>query len=248
MSAAIFTVLIVAAVIIEAVTTPFFLKAQRPGANPKSLTLKMICATMFLLIGVLSYFYSGNTSEFAKFMVIGLASSWLGDFFLHLKKDGKINFGIGFVFFASAHILYLIAYSKATGLYFPERSFFTAAEIIAVILLVILMFFFYKKVGNINMLSPMMLVFVVYGFILLAMFVKAVVFSAEYIAGDFANAVSGGLCLAFGGTLFCLSDLSMVLLMFNEKFKKNHRLKDFNIGSYFMAQTLLALTVLFIGF
>lgn len=248
MNSVLFTVLVVSAAIIEAVVTPFFLKAQRPGANPKSLTLKMICATMFLTIGILSYFYSGNASEFAKFMVIGLASSWLGDFFLHLKKEGKINFGIGFVFFLSAHILYLVAYYKATQLYFPTRKFLTLWEIAAVILLVIGMFFFYKKVGKINMLSPLLLVFVAYGFVLLTMFVKAVVFSAEYIAGGFPNAVAGGICLALGGTLFCLSDLSMVLLMFNKKFKQSYRLKDFNIGSYFLAQTLLALTVLFIGF
>ena len=53
--------------------------------------------------------------------------------------------------------------------------------------------------------------------------------------------------VAFGGTLFFTSDLTLVLLMFNEKMKKNHRLKDYNIGSYFLGQTLLALSVLFIG-
>ena len=84
-----------------------------------------------------------------------------------------------------------------------------------------------------------------FSILFVTMFVKAVSFGAQYIAAG--NPVSGGLCLAAGGTLFFSSDLTLVLLMFNEKMKKNHRLKDYNIGSYFLGQTLLALSVLSIG-
>lgn len=237
--------LTVAAIVIEAIFTPLFLHYQRPGINKKSLTCKMICATMFLAVGVLAFFYTGNSSEFAKFMLIGLASSWLGDLFLHLKKGSKVSFGIGFVFFAAAHVLYLISYSKATALYFPERSFLTVPEIIGAIVTILVLYFLFKGKGQINFLSSIMPVFAVYGLILTTMFVKAVAFGTEYIIAG--NSVFGGLCIAFGGTLFFTSDLTLVLLMFNEKWKKSHRLKDYNIGSYFLGQTLLALSVLFVG-
>lgn len=247
MTSTLYLSLTVAAIVIEAVFTPLFLHFQRPGINPKSLTCKMICATMFLSVGLLAYFHTGNGSEFAKFMLIGLSSSWFGDLFLHLKKGSKITFGIGFVFFAAAHVLYLVAYSKATELYFPERSFLTIPEIIIAVVTIVVLYFLFKGKGQINFLHSIMIVFAFYGFILVTMFVKAVSFSIQYIVAGFPNAIAGGLCLAIGGTLFFTSDLTLVLLMFNEKWKKSHRLKDYNIGSYFLGQTLLALSVLFVG-
>ncbi len=237
--------LTVAAVVIEAIFTPLFLHYQRPGICLKSFTCKMICASMFLAVGLLAYFYTGNTSEFAKFLLIGLASSWLGDMFLHLKQGCKVTFGIGLVFFAAAHVLYLIAYSKATALYFPDRKFFTIPEILFAVVTIIVLYYLFKGKGQINFLSPIMLVFAVYGFILVTMFVKAVSFGIQYIIAG--NSAFGGLCIAIGGTLFFTSDLTLVLLMFNEKWKKSHRLKDYNIGSYFLGQTLLALSVFFVG-
>ena len=162
-----------------------------------------------------------------------------------MKKGSKVTFGIGMAFFAAAHVLYLISYSKATSLYFPERSFFTIPEVAFAVVTVVVFYFIFKGKGQINFASPIMAAFVIYGLILVTMFVKAVCFGAEYIMAG--NSVFGGLCLAFGGTLFFSSDLTLVLLMFNEKWKKNHRLKDYNIGSYFLGQTLLALSVLFVG-
>ena len=238
--------LTVAAIVIEAIFTPFFLHFQRPGINIKSFTCKMICATMFLSVGLLAFFYTGNTSEFAKFMLIGLASSWFGDLFLHLKQGCKVTFGIGFVFFAAAHVLYLIAYSKATKLYFPDRNFLSIPEILIVVGIIAFFFFLFKgKAVMINFANPVIAVFVVYGLILTSMFIKAVVFGAQFIMAG--NPVFGGLSLAIGGTLFFTSDMTLVVIMSSERWKKSYRLKDYNIGSYFIGQTLLALSVLFVG-
>lgn len=245
MTQTMYITLTVAAIVIEAVFTPLFLHYQRPGICLKSFICKMICATMFLSVGLLAFFYTGNDSEFAKFLIIGLASSWVGDMFLHMKQGCKVTFGIGLVFFAAAHVLYLISYYKATKLYFPERSFIKFIDIVLIIITILVFYYLFKGKGQINFLHSIMLVFAVYGIILVTMFVKAVVFGIEYIAAG--NPVFGGLSIALGGTLFFSSDLTLVLLMFNEKWKKSHRLKDYNIGSYFLGQTLLALSVLFVG-
>lgn len=245
MNQTLYVSLTVAAVVIEAVFTPLFLHYQRPGICPKSLICKMICATMFLSVGLLACFYTGNNSEFAQFLIIGLASSWIGDLFLHLKQNCKVTFGIGLVFFAAAHVLYLIAYFKATKLYFPERSFITIPEVIAGLVTILVLYFLFKGKGQINFLHSIMVAFAVYGIILVTMYIKAMSFGIEFIAAG--NSVFGGLCIATGGTLFFTSDLTLVLLMFNEKWKKSHRLKDYNIGSYFLGQTLLALSVFFVG-
>ena len=245
MTQTMYITLTVAAIVIEAVFTPLFLHFQRPGINIKSFTCKMICATMFLAVGVLAYIYSGNNSEFAKFMLIGLGSSWFGDLFLHLKQGCKVTFGIGFVFFAAAHVLYLISYSKATELYFPGRKFLSIPEILIAVAIIVFFYFLLKGKDMINFASPIVAIFAVYGLILTTMFIKAVVLGSQYIS--MGNPVFGGLSLAFGGTLFFTSDMTLVILMSGEKWKKNHRLKDYNIGSYFLGQTLLALSVLFVG-
>ena len=233
------------AIVIETIFTPLFLHYQRPGICKKSLACKMICATMFLAVGILAYIYSGNNSEFAKFMLIGLGSSWFGDLFLHLKQGCKVTFGIGFVFFAAAHVLYLIAYSKATEFYTPDRKFLSIPEILIAVAIIVFFYFLLKGKDMINFASPIVAIFAVYGLILTTMFIKAVVLGSQYIS--MGNPVFGGVSLALGGTLFFTSDMTLVLIMGAEKFKKNHRLKDYNIGSYFLGQTLLALSVLFIG-
>lgn len=245
MTQTLFLTLTIGAIAIETVFTPFFLHYQRPGICLKSFICKMICASMFLSVGLLAFFYTGNDSEFAKFLIIGLSSSWLGDLFLHVKQGSKVTFGIGMAFFAAAHVLYLISYSKATNLYFPDKKFLTIPEIICAIGIVVLLFVIFKSKGKLIFSAPIISVFVIYGLILATMFVKAASFGIQYIIAG--NSVFGGLTLAFGGALFFSSDITLVMIMMDEKLKKNYRLKDYNIGSYFLAQTLLALSVLFIG-
>lgn len=245
MTQSLYITLTVIAVVVEAIFTPFFLHYQRPGICLKSFICKMICASMFLSVGILAFIYSGNESQFALFMLIGLGCSWFGDMFLHMKQGCKVTFGIGMAFFAAAHVLYLVAYYKATKLYFPERTFIGILDIILIIATLLIFYYLFKGKGQINFLHSIMIVFAIYGLILVTMFIKAVVFGIEYIIAGYS--VFGGLCLALGGTLFFSSDLTLVLLMFNEKMKRNHRLKDYNIGSYFLGQTLLALSILFIG-
>ncbi len=245
MDKTLFITLTIGAIVIEAVFTPLFLHYQRPGICLKSFICKMICASMFLSVGLLAYFYTGNTSEFAKFILIGLSSSWVGDLFLHVKQGSKITFGIGMAFFAAAHVLYLISYSKATSLYFPDNSLITVPEIISAVAIIALLYILFNKKWHFTFSAPVIAVFVIYGLILATMFVKAASFGIQYIAAG--KPVFGGLSLAFGGALFFASDISLVTIMIDERLKKNHRLKDFNIGSYFLAQTLLALSVLFIG-
>lgn len=238
-------VLIAVAAIIECIFAPLFSIAQRPGKSKKSLTYKMICATMFLLIGVLAFILSGNESVFAKYMLIGLAFSWVGDLFLHL--NGKVCFSIGFASFATAHIWYLCAYYNATKMYFPERKFITVIEVVIILAVMVATALFYTLHKKMSIKSPGMIASLAYGFVLIPMTVKATALSLDYILDGYPNAAIAGAMLTFGAIAFFLSDASLALLMFNKPDKGNHKLKDFNVATYFIGQTLLALTILFIG-
>lgn len=246
MSTVTFIALAAAAIIIEIIFTPLFLKAQRPGICIKSFCFKMICATMFLLLGYMSWKYSSNTSEFAKYMLIGLVLSWFGDFFLHIKTK-YITFAIGFCFFTSAHILYLIAYNSAWKQYFPEKSFISVIDIVLIVLIFVFAALFVKFKKHMPLKGVGLAVCVSYGLVLATMLVKAVTFSVNYIIELGTAAIPGAVCLAFGGINFFMSDSSLALLLFNPADKGRIGLKNHNIGTYFMAQTLLALSILFIG-
>ena len=245
MKASVTAILMTLAIVVELIFVPLFLKAQRPGISKTSRLYKMICATMFVLIGILSCVYSGNKSEFAVFMLIGLGLSWIGDLFLHI--NGKKYFIVGFISFSAAHVFYIIAYSKASSLYFHEKAFLSLYEIIAVACLEFIMFIVYKFIKKMDMKSPPMIACAFYGIVLQTMLVKSFVFSMEYLKLGKPDGISAALCLLGGGVMFFLSDTSLAPLMFHKPDRHNHSLKDFNIDTYFTAQTLLAFSMLFIG-
>lgn len=239
-------ILYVLFIAVEAVFTPLFLKAQRNGICIKSFCFKMICASMFMLLGILSWQYSSNSSEFAKFILISLALSWFGDMFLHIKTK-YITFAVGFCFFTAAHVVYIISYSKAWKQYLPDKSFFSVIDILlffGVFLGAYLYIKFKKKMPIKGVGVP---VCVGYGLVLVTMLVKAVTFSVNYIVLYGTEAIAGAACLALGGICFFMSDASLALLLFNPADKGRIGLKNHNIATYFLGQSLLALSILFIG-
>ena len=58
------TILLLAGVV------PFFLKAGWPKKTKKSLLLKMICSTLFILVGVLSILLAGRFSHYALWIFV----------------------------------------------------------------------------------------------------------------------------------------------------------------------------------
>ena len=68
----IYWILFGACFVLQTITTPLFLKLSWPNRSIKSLTAKMVSATLFVLVGYLSVKISGNTSTFANTMMVGL--------------------------------------------------------------------------------------------------------------------------------------------------------------------------------
>lgn len=219
---------------------PFFLLEQR---NPsfRSLMLKMVCASMFLMTGLVAARKSGM-NPFATFMLLGLLCAWFGDLFLHIQGKAKTPCQvIGVLAFLSAHVMYLIAFSKEFSRLAPDAKIFTVGAAIFVVaaLIVYNVVVFATKTP----LHPALLGLYCYAAILLfmcftAMRLSILVFPASRI---------GALALGTGAILFVFSDASLGILMFNKRLKTNFPLKIFNIGTYFVGQLLLASTILFIG-
>lgn len=231
-------IIYIIAIIATLVCTPFYLQAQRPGRCPKSLALKMVCATGFLTAGITSMYIADNHTRFAVLMLIGLALSWVGDLFLHLWGS-KIYQGIGFLGFLSAHFLYISAYTACISDYSPDRSFLNTYEII-IIAVCFSAFVIYTLVSKMKLGVLLRIPVYIYGLVISTMLAKACSLADCALRCEAPNAVFTAVLAISGAALFLASDFTISILMFDEKQKKNYPLKIFNIVTYFVGQLLLA--------
>ena len=232
--------LIIAFSVICLAVMPFFLVEQKTP-SVRSLILKMICASMFLLTGLAAAKKAGM-SPYARFMLLGLLCAWFGDLFLHIQGKAKVPCQvIGVLAFLAAHVMYLLAFGRELRRVSPETKMFTPGA--AVFVAAVLVFYTVIVFATKTKLHPALLG--LYGY---AVFLTFMCFTALRLSAIVfpANAF-GATLLGTGAILFVLSDGSLGILMFNKKLKTNFPLKIFNIGTYFVGQLMLAATILFIG-
>lgn len=231
--------------ILQAFTTPMFLKTQIPKACIKSLIWKMISSTIFIATAILGIMCSGNHTPFAKMMVIGFCLSWVGDFLLHYKAGDRILFVCGLASFLTAHIFYIIAYSKVFDVFFPEADFMGVPEVIALAVFISVAFFTLTlmKVDFGEALLPVFF----YMFALGIMMIKAVSLGIRVImAGTMESSLFIGILLIVGGLFFATSDYTLAPLCFKNGIDKHGWLRKLNIWTYFFGQMFLALTLAFV--
>lgn len=235
-------VIFVLSVVLEFVFVPLFLKYSWPQKCLKSLRYKMICSTLFMIAGFAAMQISGNSTSYAKLIMLGLFFGWLGDLFLHLITDKIYIFGIGLFAFLGGHIFYIAAFSKAIHKLQPDAPTFAWFEILAIILIVGLMaaYVLVKKIrAKVYMAIPVAM----YAVTISAMLVKACTLSYYIWNYSMANEhVLPMILLIVGAVFFVLSDATLGLILFGGQ-DKNRPLKWFNIGTYFAAQILLASTI-----
>jgi len=231
-----------AAAALEFVFVPWFLKAMWPEKTTKSLLLKMVCATLFVCMGVCAMLISGNTSLFAQFMLAGLVFGWGGDFFLHVSK--KLAFFIlGLVSFLTGHLCYLSAYISASHHLFPEKKAVSPVSIVIITLLFAAgaVFAKKKKMHFGKRLVPV----IFYALTLMSMLVLASALGLRILLEGQPGAALKGVVLAAGALLFFVSDSLWAAINFTRN-RKNRALKNANIITYFAGQMLLASTILLI--
>ena len=236
----VYRILMAAAILAFAVTTPFFLKAGWPKKTKKSLLLKMICSTLFVLVGVLSTALAGGGSRYAVWILCGLVCSWLGDFFLHVSSK-LYFFLLGLFSFLVAHIFYVVAFSVALHASFPEAGFFNLWECLCVAALVLIGVIGARRL-QINPGRATIPAFL-YMCVLVTMMVKASALGIRCLLAGTPLCGAAAAVLMVGSLCFVLSDATLGMLNFGPK--KTFPLKCFNIGTYYAAQVLLASSILF---
>lgn len=231
--------------VLQAISTPTFLKAEIPNPCKKSLLWKMISSTIFIITGVVAMMCSGNHTMFATLMIVGLAFSWLGDFLLHVKAGDQLFFVFGLFAFLIAHVFYVTAYSTAFSKFFPGESFLGVPETIALIVFTTVAFFTQTLLKSEfgEALFPVLLYMDALGL----MVIKAFSLGIRIIASSvIEHSVLVGILLMVGAAFFAISDYTLAILCFKKGVNKHDWLRYLNIYTYFFGQMFLALTILYI--
>lgn len=229
---------------LEFLFVPWFLKVMWPNPSKKSLLLKMICASLFVAVGVLSIYITDNFTSFAMMMLLGLIFGWIGDFFLHVNTT-FICFAIGFVNFMVGHIVYIAAYIKTLNTLFPGYSHFNFFELAIMIALGTTAVLGAVKL-KLKIPGKLSIFFIGLYFVILAlMFIKATSLGYNYMCTGAPYGWCALVTLSVGSLSFLVSDILIGIIMFSDR-KKNYPLKIVNIATYFAAQVLLATSILFV--
>ena len=207
--------------------------SQKSGLSKKyGFKLKMLSAFMYLLTGTLAVLATGMMTDYSLFMLGALVLGMLGDFFLEYKS--KKFFPLGTVFFALGHLVYSYTF-LFIGVYNAMAHIWA---VLGMTLAVTIMIFAFVKTklrlkGKKNMI-------LIYAPVLIFSFACAVVKGAIALSeGSFAF----GLCLIWGGSMFFASD---IMIGFGKGGTKRPKILHYAVSyTYFAAQTLFALSILF---
>lgn len=241
----IFKILFALTIIAEFYTVPKFLKYYWPTKCKQSMLFKMISATLFVLCGVFAMKISGNNTSYAYLMVLGLVFGWLGDYFLHSLKDRMVEFIIGVVAFLVGHIFYIAAFYHALKTLRPDAKLLNWYDFVAVgiVLALVVLYVVFMKIYQRK--GPMVIGLILYGIFLTTMVVKAGLYMyAEWEYGINDAMIPALLTVGIGSVFFFLSDLSLFFILTGDEVKRKMRI--FNIITYFVAQILLASSILFV--
>lgn len=240
-----FKIIFALSILVEFFTVSMFLKYYWPQKCKESLMYKMISATLFIICGFCAMKIAGNNTSYAYLMLLGLVFGWLGDLLLHSLKDKMLHSILGVVAFLVGHLFYIAAFYHALKTLRPEAKllnwydFVAVGIVFALVTLYVVVRHIYQKKG------PMVIGLMLYGIFLTAMVVKACLYMyAEWEYGINDSMVPALLVVGIGSVFFFLSDASLGLILTGDEVKRGMRV--FNIITYFIAQILLAVSILFV--
>lgn len=232
-------------ILAEFVTVPVFLKYYWPDRCKQSFIFKTVSAVLFVLCGFLCVKISGNNTPYASLIMAGLVLGLIGDIFLHSLQNKSWHFALGFISFLVGHIVYIVAFWKAIKTTYPGSHVFEWYELLITAVLLAIMLTIMLKMDIFKGKKALIAPFAAYGFILFTMLTKGLRYSIGEIAyGTNDHMVAVFLTVGLGAILFTLSD---VILGFTIPMGKTTRtVRIVNIGTYFAAQILLAVSILYV--
>lgn len=226
---------------------PLYDKAYWPEPTKKSLTYKIVAASMFVAIAIIGMFMTGNSSQYANTMIIGLICGWFGDILMHIpSKKNMTCLYIGAAGFLVGHIFYVMAFVNGAKALTENYKFITLPELIAFIIVYLAFLLMLKPVFKFNFDSKFLQYgLYLYGIFLIGMLFKAIGFAITYLQNGAGNNVISAIILIVAGISFFISDLTLGIRLLGGR-KDSKFIKSLSLYTYFFAQLLLSTSILFI--
>lgn len=241
-----FNILFIIAVVIEVPLVALFLKFYWPDRSVKSFTTKVVCSLIFVLCGIFAAKETGNNSLYADYMIWGLVLGMAGDLLLHAMTTKMLPFILGVIAFLIGHIFYIMALQRAIYTTAFSSGAFVWYEILIVLALLAVAVIYGIKTNAFKRKGAMAYGLLAYGAVLATMLAKAVRLVVDVIAfGVNDNMVMIAVTIGLGAVLFVLSDLSLGIILTDDKPVKRG-MRIFNITTYYAAQVLLAASIFFV--
>lgn len=202
-----------------------------------SLCLKTVASMSFVLCGIFSIEAVGDSS-ISLLIIVGLVFGLIGDILLDLKimypEQSNQYFVSGTIAFSVGHFFYFFSAILYNGLVLPNNLLWNILASLGVAIILTVLILFSAKKMNMDF-GKMIYLVIMYSFILTFMIgfsVSIAIFNPIYWI------------FAVGMILFLASDLILSMQYFGNKSEKiwiyvNHIL-------YYLAQILLAISILFI--
>lgn len=226
---------------------PLYDKAYWPEPTKKSLTYKIVAATMFVAIAVIGMFMTDNSSQYANTMIIGLICGWFGDILMHIpSKKNMTCLYIGAAGFLVGHIFYVIAFVNSAKSLSESYKFFTVPEFIVFIVVYVAFLLMLKPVFKFDFTSKFMQYgLYLYGIFLIGMLFKVISFAVTYFNYGAENNLISMILLIVAGISFFTSDLTLGIRLLGGR-KDSKFIKSLSLYTYFFAQLLLSTSILLI--
>ena len=209
----------------------WFIKTEYAGKMAKATVLKGLASACFVMLGALCY--AENRTVFGRLILIGLILGMVGDIFLNLRNQfsgaaSQKVFAIGILAFLSGHFLYIAALITQN-----------AATVLPALLT--------AGIRSILASPPLMKRITapsrglkLFGYVYLVIVIAMFSCSAVLLVLNGVQTLT--VLLAVGGLLFVVSDFIMIYYSFGKKIKP---LRAINLLSYYAAQLLIALCILY---
>ena len=229
--------------IAEVIFASLFIKEGYPEATKKGFSFKMCAATVFVLNGIYAY-HQGVKGAYAVSIIIALIFGFFGDLFLALNpffknKDSKLlTFFVllGGAFFLLEHVTYIVTFAKEL----EEENAFNAIIFVGVLLAVliigiVLTVFLKLKLGKFT-----------FPIIIYALAISSMLAISVCLAINASGNIKLQAILISAPILFVVSDSTLVLKIFDKKRFDNMPVRIINLATYFLAQMLFGLSMLYI--
>ncbi|MEG1613408.1 MAG: lysoplasmalogenase [Clostridia bacterium] len=194
---------------------------------------KFVAAFSFMAIVACSFFSSRANYNYFLFVFLGLLFGLGGDIFLGIKEIApdykKKLIPIGILFFLIGHIFYIIAFLQMVGFNYVPLLISAGFAVFGGIMIYLL-----KMQASL----PLKIILILYYLLITYMASTAGYF---YVV----TSSTGALLALIGSILFVISDSSLSQIYFtNTKFKAHFGVIE--TATYFSAQILIALSVMYI--